>query len=90
MALAPHSNADLPYPRNPPYEVRTPHLHGAPPTDDTIFAYNYKNCLPIYTHYIKFVYKIKVALIVINAVFFCIYKVKVALLVINAVFWYTK
>jgi hypothetical protein len=35
MALALHSTADLPYPRNPPYEVRTPHLHGAPPTDDT-------------------------------------------------------
>ena len=39
MALAPLSHADLPYPRNPPYEVRTPHMHGAPPTDDTIFAY---------------------------------------------------
>ena len=38
MALAPQSNADLPYPRNPPYEVRTPHLHGGPAREDTTLA----------------------------------------------------
>ena len=43
IILAPQSNADLPYPRNPPYEVRTPHWHGAPPTDDTTVALNYYN-----------------------------------------------
>ena len=35
MGLDQPSTNDPPEPRNPPYEVRTPHIHGVPPTDDT-------------------------------------------------------
>ena len=35
MGLDQPPTNDPPEPRNPPYEVRTPHIHGVPPTDDT-------------------------------------------------------
>ena len=35
MGLDQPPTDDPPKLRNPPYEVRTPHIHGVPPTDDT-------------------------------------------------------